>query len=521
MFACAPATGLLSRSWGSSLGFVLVGCVANADVAPPSSEGPPQAGSAGPAALGLRGVVVVSLDTVRADAVEPGGAPAGRSPTLAALAAESVVFERAYAPSNETLFSHASLFTGRWPSHIAPVTYDLRIPDGMPTLAGSLLAEGWSTGAFVGSGQLARVFGLDDGFGTYVEGGQFGSLQETAPLALRWIDAASKEPGRFLAFIHGYDAHTPYLKPGPFSRSATPGYDGPLLRLMGLPRIWELAYDGALFPALDPEMERNGAGMSFLGREALRQLQRAAADPAAPRVKMSPEDRAFALGLYQTGVLYADLWLGVITDELERMGLLDQVLLVVVSDHGEGLFDHGVFTHRMELRDSVGRVVTLLRFPHAASAGLRVSTPISLTDLTPTLLGAVGAPIPAGLDGEDVLPCVRGPCSVGHLPYSEGALEMVSITDGRYRLLVDGVAAADPRLDQWLQAPLSASPVGELRGGAGAGEGPPPIRASLYDEGSSGGPDLAGDPVHAPRLEALRAAMATARGSAAAGAVAP
>lgn len=402
-----------------------------------------------------QGIIVVSIDTLRADATSPYGGPSGRTPHLARLAEESVVFDLAYAQANETLASHASLFSSQLPSHLGPVNYDLTIPDGTATFASALGEAGWTTAAVVAGGHLARIFGLDDGFGLYVEGQRWGSFQQTLPLGVRWLEKAAAGDAPFLLFLHSYDCHGPYVKPGFFGRQATPGYAGPLADRVHDPHTATRVYKDGFFPDFPLERIENEHGELVLKpgeRSALPAWSRA----GRTKVALGPEDQAFLRGLYGTGVSYADLWLGVLLDELDRLGIADTTTLIVLSDHGEDLLDHGFLGHRISLQDATTQVPLLVRLPKAQRRAGRVPGLVRLLDVAPTVLGQAGVAVPESFEGQDLSACLTAAsCETPSVAVSEAVDKLVSVTDGRYRLEIDGIEAHDPAVDDALAAPQS------------------------------------------------------------------
>jgi arylsulfatase A-like enzyme len=445
-----------------------------------------------PAPVAPRGIVVISVDTLRADHVAGWGPPDSATPSLAALGARSTRFTRAFSQANETLFSHGSLFTSQIPSALAFVDYDWTIPSGTPTLAGALTDAGWRTGAMVASGHLARVFGLDDGFEDYVEAQRWGSFQETVPMAVNWLEraAASEEP--FFLFVHSYDCHAPYAKPGVLGRSGEPGYDGPILEPSGAGMFFEQLYEGAWYPDFVLSTVSNRGGNHFLTPAVHDLLPEHASRPESRRVALSLEDRDWINGLYETSAFYADAWIGVLLAELERRGLDDRTAVVVVSDHGEGLMDHGFHTHRGSLHDSVTHVPFLLHLP--GEEAREVSSTVSLLDVAPTLLSWAGVAAPEAMQGRDLTGCATGgDCPEGGVAYSESVRGMVSATDGTHRLVVSGAPAASAGMRELLEE-------AEL-----GGEG-----ITLYDTRPGPGQEVAVE--DAAAFEALKAAALEFRG---------
>lgn len=394
------------------------------------------------------GLIVISVDTLRADAIEPLGAPAGSSPTLARIAREGVLFERAYAQANETQPSHAALFTSQLPSALGPVDSALTIPDGTPTLASSLAAAGWRTGAVVAGGHLARVLGLDDGFQQYVEARRMGSFQQTVPLGLRWLDEARAGDAPWMLFLHSYDCHIPYSKPQALGRSATPGYRGPMLDIVHDPLSFEAMYQRFFFPRLPVGADRDAVGAKVKAPETAALMTQWVNMPEVEKQPLTDADVAFLRGLYATSAFYADLWLGVLWQELDARGVLDDSVVVILSDHGEDLLEHGWMSHHHVLTDSSTHVPLIVRLPGGEGGGQRVREVVELIDVAPTLLGLQGLPIPETMTGVDRSACLRGGgCGGGPgVARSEAKNEQVSATDGFFRMTVSGAPAGSPAM---------------------------------------------------------------------------
>lgn len=283
-------------------------------------------------------VVLITLDTVRADRLGCYGYAPAETPNLDALAQESIVFEAARAPVPLTLPSHASIHTGRTPSaHGVHDNLAFHLPGEEETLAEILQTRGYRTGAVVGAFVLDSRFGLDQGFDHYDDvmsarrpGAAPGTSERPAAAvtrpALTWLEENAADP--FFLWVHYYDPHAPYSPPEPFAT-----------RHAGSP------YDGEI----------------------------AAVDAA----------------------------IGEIMARLRALDLYDRTLVIITADHGEGLGEHGEATHGYFIYESTLRVPLLVKLPHARE-GLRSTRPAGLVDVLPTILGALGIPAPPGLQGEDL-----------------------------------------------------------------------------------------------------------------------
>lgn len=427
----------------------------------------------GPACAPARpNVIIISLDTLRADRLGAMGGHQGLSPNLDRFADEAVVFTRAYAQSNETRFSHASLFTSRYPSELGDLSGAFDIPSSTPTLASLATAAGYQTAAFVAGGHMASEFGLGAGFSTYDDGADWGGLQQTAAAAVDWLGARDRgQPS--LLFIHSYDCHARYLKPTPWGYlRADPREEG-LGALVGRSVAGSGAVlDGAALSDPEAAMVRAGGLLRFN-----RGAGAAALDPQAS--PLSPADVALVAGLYDGAVGWADLHFGLLMADLERSGALDDSYVVVLSDHGEELGEAGYFGHRLGL-DDVNLHVPLLIRPPGGGTGQRRDALVSLLDLTPTLLELMGAAPAAHARGRSLRPWVE-PGASGEVPavdavFSEGALRLLSARGPTARLVAEGLSPSQP-----YAAPLlAASPIDgvslRLSGDAEAG---PALHAAL------------------------------------------
>jgi arylsulfatase A-like enzyme/Flp pilus assembly protein TadD len=293
----------------------------------------------------LRGanVLLVTIDTLRADRVGAYGNSAGLTPTLDRLASEGIRFVHTYAHAPLTLPSHASLLTGSYPTHTGVHDNGTFQLGAMPTLATTLKAAGYRTAGFVGAFVLDARFGLHRGFDTY-DDRMIGSsadldvVQRTADQVLapafEWIVSTRAQPDRFFAWVHLYDPHEPYTAPEPYR-------------------------------------------------------SRYAADP------------------YNGEIAYADRALGEFFDRLRAGNALTNTLIVVASDHGESLGEHGERTHGLFAYDATLRVPLVVWAPPRLHA-TAVSGTARLVDVAPTILDLVGAAPLDGIDGRSLRPLING-----------------------------------------------------------------------------------------------------------------
>ena len=394
-------------------------------------------------------VLLVSMDTVRYDHTSLGGRR-NTTPNLAALAKRGETWKAAYAVGNESLYSHAALFTGRYPSEVALPDYgSFSLPPTAQTIGKALAAYGYATGAFTGGGHIVASFGFDNGFDTFQAAPgdtRFGSFFDSVPRATAWIREHGDKP--WFAFVHGYDAHSPYVQRGPFhhpwgARGATPLVEA----LVADPTAVEELRGNLFFPDRTPQDFVHAAGRTVLGTDFYTL-------PAAPQdgervVKLSDKEVAHIRDHYDSGLLYADYWLG----ELLRTVDLRTTLVIVVADHGEDVLDHGYMNHRSGLWDSTLHVPLVVAGP-GFTAGKVHDELVDLRRVLPTITTAASALLPNGVVARPLQEGGGDPAV-----FAEGVMDMVSATDGRGRLTVHDVhlvagapelatrPVADPRME--------------------------------------------------------------------------
>jgi len=295
-------------------------------------------------------IVLITLDTTRADRMDFLGSKRGLTPNLDRLAAQGVVFTRAYSHVPLTTASHATIFTGTYPQFNHVNDFGIPLSDRLPYLPDLLHQKGYRTAAFVASLILdpldGTAPGFDRGFDVYDAGFHLrahggdryksverrgGDVVDHAIVALK-----RRPPGPFFVWVHLYDAHDPYDPPEPYkTKYAAQPYDG------------EIAY--------------------------------------------------------------ADVSVGKLLAALRALNLYDGALIAVLADHGESLGAHGENTHGVFLYDETIHVPLVLKLPGNRSAGKRIETRVSLVDVAPTVLRSVGMNVPAEMQGTSLLTMIPGP----------------------------------------------------------------------------------------------------------------
>lgn len=342
-----------------------------------------------------RHVLLVSIDTLRADALACYGNAEARTETFDRLAGEGVRFQAAIAPSPVTLPSHASMLTGLDPWTLGILDNGIyRLAPEFDSLAEILAAEGFETAAFIGGYPLTADSGLDQGFARYDDAipmreraryhNPERSAEEVTDAALVWIESRAEPSRSSFIFVHYYDVHAPYQPPARYVSSTATA----------------------------------GAEETFVD--------------------------------YPGEVAYVDDQLGRLLDALRESGALDDTLVVVTADHGEGLMDHGELTHSIFLYDEVVRVPLILRFPPALPAGREIDEVVGIVDIAPTILDALGLPTPR-IDGRSLWRLARGgddgprtavfsESQVGRLSYGWSGLRSIRTVEWKY------VDAPEPEL---------------------------------------------------------------------------
>jgi arylsulfatase A-like enzyme len=383
---------------------VLPAVLAGAEPAPPSTAEPADALRA---RLSTANVVVVVMDAARAAHFGCYGYAHDTTPEVDRLAAEGVVFERAYTPAVFTLSAMASLWTSRLPDeHHRAAAHDDRLPAGQPTLAEALSAHGVRTAGFVGNGMAGRGFGLDRGFREFSYVGY--RAADFRPALEPWLEGLGGE--RFLLYVHYREPHTPLDPPPPFDRRFGP--------LAPLPP-----------DALDRWLD------------AVNRRQH----------KPSASELARYEQLYDGNLAVADRELSWLRGRLEAKGLWDRTLVVVTGDHGEALHEHGFIGHNQQLYEESVRIPLVVRFPKGTGPrGVRVQAPVDLLDLAPTVADAFGlrGAAVAGFRGRSLLEvAVGGPGRGDLLARSAGPRPLYALMDGTTKYMFHSRHGAEELYD--------------------------------------------------------------------------
>jgi arylsulfatase A-like enzyme len=312
--------------------------------------------------------IVYLVDTLRADHTTPYGYSRDTTPELLAFSKDAVVFDAAIAQASWTKPSTASIFTSMLPGRHRAVQLRDALDLGQVTMAEMLQARGFSTGAAIANSVIySEGSNFEQGFDFYAglhgAGDRPSKVVEAAGVvdeALRWLAGRRGFPTFF--YVHTMDPHVPYTPPPPFDRRFEP----------------------------HPVEGRSAADPRFDVKE--------------------PADRDRLMAQYDGEIAYGDQEFGRFVRELKARGLYDRALIVFTADHGEEFEDHGQWLHGRSVFDELIRVPLIVKFPSRAHAGARIKQQVQSVDILPTVLQALGLPVPAPpiLTGHPVQAVVEG-----------------------------------------------------------------------------------------------------------------
>ena len=379
-------------------------------------------------------ILIIGLDTVRADHLSTYGHDQDTSPNLTALARRGVVFENSIANANESLYSHATIWTSRYASEVARPVYETYVvPETAQTMAEVLGAYGYATGGFVAGGHLDGDFGHAQGFDTYKADVGFGSFWNTVPPFLSWLD--EREPTKpWFAYVHSYDAHAPYRTLAPYAHAfadGEPPYASDIL--LGDPMFPGRVKDRLYYPGRS-SFFRHPKGFNILSTETYNTLDKSSV--IAP-IEVSEADVVHLQDHYDGCIAYADMQLGVLLAALGDRGWEDNTLIIVLSDHGEDLLDHRFVNHRTGLTESIVRVPTVIVGP-GFPAGQRVTTLVQALDFLPTVVHAAGGEPPAGARGRPLQEVLSGNQPGIEAVFIEGVMDQLSVRTNTHKLIASG-----------------------------------------------------------------------------------
>lgn len=327
-------------------------------------------------------LLLITIDTLRADHLPAYGYDGVATPAISRLAREGIVFRNAFTPVPLTLPAHSSLLTGLLPfSHGVRDNGGFYLDSSAHTLAEGFSAQGYRTAAFVSAFVLDSRWGVAQGFDQYAD-----------------------------------------------------GFNVALMDLAAMARVQRPA--GPTWEAAEKWLAGHASEPFFLWLHFF--------DPHAPYAPPEPFKTTYAARPYDGEIAYVDSVLASIVAELEARTLLEETVILVVSDHGEGLGDHGEDEHGLLTYDSTLRVPWIMRLPNGLNAGTTIDRAVSLVDVFPTVLEMFGFAGPARLDGVSQLAALRAPAAgTGEILYAEsfypslrfGWSALVSVRTDRFKYI--------------------------------------------------------------------------------------
>ncbi len=332
-------------------------------------------GCAGPGEYHRPGcsVILISIDTLRSDRLGCYGHWRDTSPHIDGLRADGSLFRHTIAQAPSTMASHASIFTSLAPAHHgAFISRPSPLPQSCTTMAEILREAGYQTVSFNDGGQISGELGFDQGFDRYVclpnDERIVYNFSATVKLANRWLSEERRQP--FFLFLHTYHTHHPY----------TP--DKRFLDELGV------TYSGSLPYQLSPQLHQ---------------------DIYSGKVRLSREDGEYFAALYDAEIRQMDHAFGGLVEQLKTLGLYEETLIILTSDHGEELGEHGCWGwHSHTLFEELLRVPLIIKFPGNDFAGAEISQQVRSLDILPTILEVVGVDPPEVLEGRSLIPPLQG-----------------------------------------------------------------------------------------------------------------
>ncbi len=332
-----------------------------------------------------KNLILISLDTVRADHLQTYGYQRGTSPTLDQIAEKGVLFNNAFTPAGYTLPAHASLFTGVFSSkllkpHSVSLTSQQDIlqgfmqalssfPENLPTL---FQKSGYLTAAFTGGGLVDGILGFSNGFSRYADFPiELNFKDKTGPVfknGIQWL-RSNAHKGNFFLFLHTYEAHSPHFH-----------------------------------QALIRHPEKGGRVAAFHQDISAGGLIHLPDYPTNSTLEVTKEEKEYAVDLYDSSLLFLDHYLALLMEELEKLKLLENTSLVILSDHGEDIWDHTWWGHG-EMFNEVLQVPLIFYNFLDVNPGAIIEEPVSLLDVFPTLVEQfeLTRKNPYPLDGKNLL----------------------------------------------------------------------------------------------------------------------
>ena len=346
-------------------------------------------------------VILISVDTLRADHLASYGYSRPTGPNLDRLADESAVFERAFSQSPNTIISHATMLTSLHPI-VHGVTPEYKLGPSLTTLAEYFKKAGYKTGGFTTHKDwLCERMGFAQGFDAFYS--EYVNAYTVNQQVFNFLRENQDE--EFFLFIHYYDVHSDFTD---------------------LPYQTHTDYDNAF--CKDYKGDFTGCGNGVCASEYLKELNKAG-------TPLLNQDLQYIIDLYDGGILYTDHHVGQLLEKLKELEIYDETMIVVTADHGEEFREHGHFLHE-QLYDETMHVPLIIKFPFQKTIG-HYPQIAGVIDIMPTILDTSGIPH-QGLQGISLLPILKGTESHGHPAFStlketgSYKADYISVRNGAY-----------------------------------------------------------------------------------------
>lgn len=390
-------------------------------------------------------VLLIGIETLRADHVGCIGYSRNTTPTLDAIAKEGVVFSKAMATASWTMPAVMSVLTSLYPEVHGTTNYDRKLPEDVITLAEVLRENGYKTVAFVSNPTLdgrhgfCRGFDLYDDFSVWLDFVGLGKHvvgPNAAPnpdvhqtltnepltrVALRWIERHHQEP--FFMFVFYFDPHYDYIPPPPFDTMFDPNYDGSV----------------------------DGRGIVEEPRRSNRPPQR---------------DLDHIIALYDGEIRYTDTCISKLLDAFDKFGILDESFVIIFGDHGDEFYEHGRTGHAHTLYNELIHIPLILRWPSNILKGKRIGALASQVDIMPTILDYLGIQHQRAIQGTSLRDLIEGRvCGVHDFVFAGGRAHRCAVIGNQNKMILNPGAGGrefydlvnDPREQNSVHQALSSS----------------------------------------------------------------
>jgi arylsulfatase A-like enzyme len=329
-------------------------------------------------------VLLIGIETLRADHVSCLGYHRNTTPTFDKLAKEGVLFSKAIATSSWTMPTNMSAFTSLYPSVHKTTTYQERLPEGRNTLAQILKENGYLTAAFVSNATLGHQYGFSKGFDLYDDFSValdlgvdlFGNNDRTGQnarttltnevvsrAAIGWLQ--KNHTKQFFMFVFYFDPHYDYIPPPPFDTVFDPDYKGSI----------------------------NGRDIAYEPRKSTRPPQR---------------DLDHIIALYDGEILYTDGYVSKLLEKFAEYRILDETLIIIFGDHGDEFYEHGSTAHSHSLYTELTHIPLIFNWPRAIPRNKRVSAIVGQVDIMPTVLDYLDIEYDGFMQGSSLRPLIEG-----------------------------------------------------------------------------------------------------------------